>query len=93
MKTPCFELKNEVGACELFVSHLLWKEIVYRIWKPTFHFRKQTQISADSQFGGGGGGGGGGFCLFLPRELMFWGTHSAVLILDTNRAVPSITKL
>lgn len=36
--------KNEFGACELFVSHLLWKEIVEGIWKPTFHFRKQTRF-------------------------------------------------
>lgn len=35
----------------------------------------------------------GGFCLFFPCKLMFWGMHSAILILDINRAVPSITQL
>jgi hypothetical protein len=58
---------NVVGTCELFVSHLLWKEIAQRVWKPTFYSGKH-QISAHSQYGSGER-----LCLFLS---LFFGGHT-----------------
>lgn len=65
--SSCFEWKNEAGACELFVSHLLWKETVERIWKLTFHFRKQTRFLLTSVWQGGR------FCLFFAMGAHFLG--------------------
>lgn len=79
-------MENRVSAWDLFVSHLLWKEIVSSL-EIHIPFGKADQISADSKFGSGE------ILSVFAMWAHFLRTHYSVLAQDAIKAVPSTTKL